>query len=171
MAVDSLRSVAVLLTKAHQQLAEVVHGRPDIPEGASLETVFSAVKATTDVSCSCSGSWGMQLNLPLLCMHHEPSVTLNNADQGDAWRPGPPRGRHFWKRALSAVQGQRRCQTVMLRLQDVHALMSAPQLQLPMAGMQPQGHGCSYPSCGTLTLTGLATTHRASGVNTMWYCE
>ena len=47
---DSLRSVAQLLTDAYQPLHDVVHGRTDIPENHSLDTFFSAVKATADVS-------------------------------------------------------------------------------------------------------------------------
>ncbi len=47
---DSLRSVARLLTEAYQPLHDVVHGRTDIPENHSLDTFFSAVKATADVS-------------------------------------------------------------------------------------------------------------------------
>ena len=46
---DSLRSVAQLLTEAYQPLHDVVHGRTDIPENHSLDTFFSAVKATADV--------------------------------------------------------------------------------------------------------------------------
>ena len=58
VAVDSLRSVARLLTEAYQPLHDVVHGRSDIPENHSLDTFFSAVKATADVSpaflCPCA---------------------------------------------------------------------------------------------------------------------
>lgn len=50
VAVDSLRSVAQLLTEAYHPLHDVVHSRTDIPENHSLDTVFSAVKATADVS-------------------------------------------------------------------------------------------------------------------------
>ena len=49
VAVDSLRSVARLLTEAYQPLHDVVHGRTDIPENHYLDTFFSAVKATADV--------------------------------------------------------------------------------------------------------------------------
>ena len=84
MAVDSLRSVAALLTEAHQPLDEVVHGRLDVPEGASLETVFSAVKATADVSCPREASGTCKPTLSLLCMCHEASVITGMAGQGDA---------------------------------------------------------------------------------------
>lgn len=50
VAVDSLRSVAQLLTEAYQPLHDTVHGRSDVPENHSLDTFFSAVKATADVS-------------------------------------------------------------------------------------------------------------------------
>lgn len=92
MAVDSLRSVAALLTEAHQPLAEVVHGRPDVPEGASLETVFSAVKATADVSRSRHASGPCKPKLSLLCLYQEPSVITGMTGQGCAWSPRPPRG-------------------------------------------------------------------------------
>ena len=47
---DSLRSVAQLLTEAYQPLHDTVHGRADVPEHHSLDTTFLAVKATADVS-------------------------------------------------------------------------------------------------------------------------
>ena len=50
MAVDSLRSVAQLLTEAYQPLHDTVHGRADVPEHHSLDTTFLAVKAAADVS-------------------------------------------------------------------------------------------------------------------------
>ena len=46
---DSLRSVAQLLTEAYQPLHDTVHGRSDVPEHHSLDTTFLAVKATADV--------------------------------------------------------------------------------------------------------------------------
>ena len=49
VAVDSLRSVAQLLTEAYQPLHDTVHGRSDVPEHHSLDTTFLAVKATADV--------------------------------------------------------------------------------------------------------------------------
>ena len=52
---DSLRSVARLLTEAYQPLHDVVHGRTDIPENHSLDTFFSAVKATADVRTASLG--------------------------------------------------------------------------------------------------------------------
>ena len=167
MAVDSLRSVAALLTEAHQPLAEVVHGRPDVPEGASLETVFSAVKATADVSCSRHASGTCKPKLSFLCLYQEPSVTTGMAGQGCAWSPRPTRGRQLGESGLRG-EGQCRCEAVPLRLQDVHVLMSAPHLQVLMAGMQPQGHGCSDPSCKALTLAGLANTFRTFSVSIVW---
>ena len=49
VAVDSLRSVAQLLTDAQPPLQETVQGRSDVPEHHALDTVFTAVKATADV--------------------------------------------------------------------------------------------------------------------------
>lgn len=127
---DSLRSVAALLTEAHEPLDEVVHGRLDVPEGASLETVFSAVKATADVSCSREASGTCKPKLPLLCMCHEPSVITGMAGQGDAWPLGPPRGRHLRESVLCS-EGQCKCEAGPSRLQDVHVRMSAPNCKSP----------------------------------------
>ncbi len=50
MAVDSLRSVAGLLSDTYSALHDSVFGRTDVPENHTLDTFFSTVKATTDVS-------------------------------------------------------------------------------------------------------------------------
>jgi hypothetical protein len=49
VAVDSLRSVAGLLSDAHSSLHDIVSGRTDVPENHGLDTFFSIVKATADV--------------------------------------------------------------------------------------------------------------------------
>ena len=49
VAVDSLRSVAGLLSDAYSRLHEAVFGRTDVPENHTLDTFFSTVKATADV--------------------------------------------------------------------------------------------------------------------------
>jgi len=41
VAVDSLRSVAQLLTEAYQPLHDTVHGRSDVPENHSLAAYLS----------------------------------------------------------------------------------------------------------------------------------
>lgn len=50
MAVDSLRSVAGLLSETYSALHDSVFGRTDVPENHTLDTFFSTVKATADVS-------------------------------------------------------------------------------------------------------------------------
>lgn len=49
VAVDSLRSVAGLLSDSYSGLHEAVFGRTDVPENHTLDTFFSTVKATADV--------------------------------------------------------------------------------------------------------------------------
>ena len=49
MAVDSLRSVAGLLTEAYAPLHAIMARRSDVPEAAAPDTVFTTVKATSDV--------------------------------------------------------------------------------------------------------------------------
>ncbi len=49
VAVDSLRSVAGLLTDAYSPLHDIVFGRNDVPENHGLDAFFSIVKATSDV--------------------------------------------------------------------------------------------------------------------------
>lgn len=65
VAVDSLRSVAGLLSEAYGPLHEAVFGRTDIPDDHTLDTFFSTVKATADVRER------PHLNSPSLgpCMH------------------------------------------------------------------------------------------------------
>lgn len=52
VAVDSLRSVAGLLTEAYSPLHDIVFGRTDVPENHGLDAFFSIVKATADVRAS-----------------------------------------------------------------------------------------------------------------------
>jgi len=66
VAVDSLRSVAQLLTEAYQPLHDTVHGRSDVPENHNLETFFSAVKATADVSLQPLFIWIMHAYLSMM---------------------------------------------------------------------------------------------------------
>ncbi|BDA40427.1 Syndetin [Coccomyxa sp. Obi] len=49
VAVDSLRSVAGLLSDAYSALHDSVFGRTDVPENHTLDTFFSTVKATADL--------------------------------------------------------------------------------------------------------------------------
>lgn len=49
---DSLRSVAGLLSDTYSALHDSVFGRTDVPENHTLDTFFSTVKATADVSVS-----------------------------------------------------------------------------------------------------------------------
>ena len=53
MAVDSLRSVAGLLSEAYGPLQALMGGRSDVPEAAALDTFFTTVKATADVRALC----------------------------------------------------------------------------------------------------------------------
>ena len=57
MAVDSLRSVAGLLTEAYAPLHAIMGGRTDVPEAAALDTFFTTVKATADVRSEPCTAW------------------------------------------------------------------------------------------------------------------
>ena len=168
MAVDSLRSVAGLLTEAYAPLHAIMARRSDVPEAAAPDTVFTTVKATSDVRralparppcCSCRETlcWAVSLLEPPWVVLRIPQTWLHALAVEQAFltcapavKPRPDaRSSHAVPLTFIRESDQEvhdlRCSSLTLAPGDWHAVISLLPCHSSVLVMQWQS--CSLGSC------------------------